>query len=114
MRRCLPSLAALAGLCLSFAASAGEPDPKTVRTWKTKCASCHGVDGKAATDPGKKLGIPDFTTAEWKKKVSPDTMKKSISEGLVRPGKTDGMEPYKDKLTPDQIDELVTYVRELK
>ena len=102
--------AALAVSIISTAVSA-ETDPKTVKTWKAKCASCHGADGKAATETGQKLGIPDFTTAAWQKKVDDATMKKSISEGIVRPGKTEGMDPYKDKLDGAQIDALIAYVR---
>ena len=35
----------LAGLICAASARA-EVDAKIVRTWKAKCASCHGVDGK--------------------------------------------------------------------
>jgi mono/diheme cytochrome c family protein len=115
MRQTLLAIACLAGIALvSRAASAGEPDPKIVRTWRAKCASCHGVDGKGGTDQGKKLEIPDFTGAQWKKTFSEPTMKKSVSEGLKREGKADGMDAYKDKLTPEQIDGLIAYVRDLK
>jgi mono/diheme cytochrome c family protein len=113
MRRALVASICLAGLFAASAASA-EADPKIQRAWRAKCAACHGVDGKGQTDQGKKLGIPDFTSAEWKNKVSPETMKKSITEGVVRPGKTEGMDPFKDKLSAEQIDGLVAYVRELK
>jgi mono/diheme cytochrome c family protein len=107
--------AAIAGLLLSAAgpASAAEPDAKTTRTWKAKCASCHGVDGKAKTEMGKKLDIPDFTTKEWQKKVSDETMRKSISEGVKREGKAEGMEAYKEKLDAAQIDGMIAIVRGL-
>ena len=81
--------------------------------WKAKCASCHGVDGKAGTETGQKLGIPDMTSAAWQKKVTDAQMKTSILDGVTRPGKTEGMDPYKDKLQPDQVDALVAYVRTL-
>ena len=42
-------------------------DPKTERLWKAKCASCHGADGKAQTEQGKKMAMHDITTAEWQK-----------------------------------------------
>ena len=105
--------AVLLGFAWAPSASA-EPDVKIQRTWKAKCASCHGVDGKGATEMGKKLAIPDFTGADWQKKASDETMKKSISEGLVRPGKTEGMDAYKDKLDAAQIDGLIALVRTLK
>lgn len=102
--------AALAAISMSTQASA-DPDVKTVRLWKAKCASCHGVDGKGKTETGTKLGIPDMTTAAWQKKVTDAEMKTSISDGLTRPGKTEGMDPYKEKLQPEQIDALIGYVR---
>lgn len=104
-----------AGVLLAVGGPASaEVDAKIQKTWKAKCASCHGPDGKAATEMGKKLGIPDMTAADWQKKNSDDTMKKSISEGLKRDGKAEGMDPFKDKLTPEQIDGLVALVRTLK
>ena len=94
--------------------AAAEPDAKIQRTWKAKCASCHGADGKAATEMGKKLEIPDMTTPAWQKKVSDEVMKKSINEGLKREGKAEGMDGFKDKLTAEQVDGLVALVRTLK
>jgi cytochrome c6 len=110
MRRVFSTAALLAAIAASTQASA-ETDAKTVRTWKAKCASCHGADGKGQTETGAKLGIPDMTTAAWQKKVDDATLKKSVSDGLVRPGKTEGMDPYKDKLDAPQIDALIAYVR---
>jgi mono/diheme cytochrome c family protein len=40
-------------------------------------------------------------------------MKKAITEGFKREGKSDGMDAYGDKLAPEQIDALIGYVREL-
>jgi mono/diheme cytochrome c family protein len=111
-------LSMVAGLATAFAFASlfprnasAETDPKTVRTWKAKCASCHGVDGKAKTETGAKLAIPDMTAAAWQKKVSDADMKKAILEGFKREGKPEGMDPFKDSLTPEQIDQLVAYVR---
>ena len=40
-------------------------------------------------------------------------MKASILDGVKRPGKAEGMDPYKDKLEPEQVDALIVYVRSL-
>ena len=103
----------LAGLMAVSLGAAAEPDAKTVRLWKAKCASCHGADGKGKTETGEKLGIPDMTTAKWQAAVSADEAKKAIVEGFKRPGKSEGMDAYKDKLEPEQIDALVAYVKGL-
>ena len=104
-------LAALASASAFPRGASADTDPKTVRLWKAKCASCHGVDGRAKTETGEKLQIPDMTTAAFQKKVSDAEMKTAILEGFKREGKPEGMDPYKDKLTPEQVDQLVAYVR---
>jgi len=103
-------------VCCAFLASSSghaEADPKVARTWKAKCSSCHGVDGKGKTDTGAKLAIPDMTTAEWQKKTTDAMVKKAINEGIKREGKAEGMDPFKDKLSAEQIDQLAAFVRTL-
>lgn len=108
-------IAALAAMLVPLTARA-EVDKKTERTWKAKCASCHGVDGKGQTDQGKKMGIADYTDAAWQKTKSEADIKKAITEGINREkdGKKQEMESYKEKLAPEQIDQLVAFVHSLK
>lgn len=110
----LPWSALALGLVLlaGGAASAAEPDAKAQRTWKSKCGSCHGIDGKAATEMGKKLKIPDFTTKEWQKKATDEGMRKAITDGVKREG-SEGMDGYKDKLDAAQIEMMIAIVRKL-
>ena len=89
-----------------------EVDKKIERTWKAKCASCHGADGKAQTDQGKKMKIADMTSAEWQKGKTDAQIKTAIENG-VKKGDAE-MDGFKDKLPPDQIEGLVAYVRSLK
>ena len=93
-----------------------EVDKKTERTWKAKCASCHGADGKGQTDQGQKMGISDYTDAAWQKSKTDADIKKAISDGVNREkaGKKQEMEGFADKLPAEQIDQLVAYVRSLK
>jgi mono/diheme cytochrome c family protein len=107
------SMLVMAGILAVATSAAAAPDAKTARTWKAKCASCHGADGKGKTETGEKLGIPDMTTAKWQKEVSDADAKKAISEGFKREGKSEGMDAYKDKLEPEQIDALIAYIRSL-
>ena len=100
-------------VALIFAASArAETDPKIVRTWKAKCASCHGVDGKGDTETGKKAKLSDFTKADWQKSKTDAQIKTAIENGAKKDGAE--MDPYKDKLDGAQIDGLVQYIRTLK
>ncbi len=93
-----------------------EPNPQLERLWRAKCASCHGADGKAQTEQGKKMAVRDMTTAEWQSALNDAQIKSAISDGLKRDkdGVKQEMEGYKAKLRPDQIDGLVAQVRALK
>jgi len=99
---------------LGGSAAAGA-DKKTERLWKANCASCHGADGKAQTEQGAKMGVADLTTADWQKKYTDDQIKKSILEGTKKEegGKKKEMDPFKDKLKPEQVEALVAFVRSL-
>ena len=83
------------------------------KTWKAKCGTCHGADGKAQTEKGKKDQIADMTTADWQKKFTDAQIKEAIEKGVKKEegGKTKKMEAYAAKLKPEQIDELVKHVR---
>jgi mono/diheme cytochrome c family protein len=92
-------------LSLSAAAYAEETPADT---WKAKCKGCHGDDGKAKTKMGEKEKIPDITTADWQKRHSDEQIRDSIANGSKENSK---MKPFKDKLTAEQIDGLVKYIR---
>jgi mono/diheme cytochrome c family protein len=106
---------AMALVLFSASLSAWAGDPATERTWKAKCASCHGVDGKGQTEQGKKQGVADMSNAAWQKKFTDDQIKAAIANGVneTRDGKKKEMEAYKNKLRPDQIDALVALIRGL-
>ena len=73
-------------LTLAFALAipgrASAADKKTERLWKSKCASCHGADGKGDTDQGKEMGIGDVTTAAWQKQFTDQQIKDVIAKGF--------------------------------
>ena len=109
----------VAFLLLSFGVSslaAAEVDKKTLRTWKAKCSSCHGEDGKGATEQGKKMGVRDMTTAEFWQGMTDAKMTEAITNGIkqTKDGKVQEMEPYKGKLKPEEIVALVGYVKTFK
>jgi mono/diheme cytochrome c family protein len=108
-------IAALAAALIPVAGRA-EVDKKTERIWKAKCASCHGADGKGQTDQGLKMGIADYSSPAWQKAHSDADIKKGIAEGVNREkdGKKQEMEGFKDKLLPEQVEQLVVYIRSLK
>jgi cytochrome c553 len=78
----------------------------TASLYKTKCATCHGADGKGGTPVGKKLGLRDFSSPEVQK-MSDAELTTIIADGK---GKMPG---YKKSLKPEQIKDLTAFVREL-
>jgi mono/diheme cytochrome c family protein len=74
--------------------------------FKGKCAMCHGPDGAGKTMMGEKLKIPDLHSADVQKKTDSDL------KGIISKGK-DKMPAYEGKLTKEQIDMVVVYIRDL-
>jgi len=74
--------------------------------WKSKCSSCHGVDGTGGTPMGKKLKVRDVH--------SPELQKMSSAELIATATKGKGKMPaYETKLTKEQIEQLVAHMRHL-
>ena len=88
---------------------------KTARLWNAKCATCHGKDGKAHTVMGEKLNLPDMSNQAWQTKFDDAKLKQLIIEGKQsRDNPTPEMGSFAARLTPEQVDALVGYVRSLK
>ena len=81
--------------------------------WDTKCASCHGKDGKGQTKMGTKLSIKDMTDAKVQAAFTDADAIKAIKEGVTENG-TQKMKAFGDKLSDDDIKGLVAKVRSLK
>jgi cytochrome c6 len=71
--------------------------------YKSKCQVCHGPDGKGSA-AGQKMGAKPFSEV----KASDKELVEITKNGKGK------MPAYKDKLTDDQINDLVKYVRTLK
>ena len=93
----------LAMLALPIASFAAD---QPADLFKSKCAMCHGPDGAGKTMMGEKLKIPDLQSADVQKKSDAD-LKTIIIKGK------DKMPEYGTKLSKEQIDCLVKYIRDL-
>jgi mono/diheme cytochrome c family protein len=93
--------ALLAGICL-FSSPAKADVAAGEATFKAKCAGCHGADGKGKA--AMKTG--DLASADVQKKSDADL------SGVITNGKAP-MPAYKT-LTPEQVKDLVSYIRSLK
>jgi cytochrome c553 len=94
-------------LALSLSSAAFAED-SVADIWKAKCKSCHGEDGKAKTKMGEKEKIDDLTDAGWQQRHSDEKIRDYIANGSKKNPK---MKPFKDKLTPEEIDALVKHIR---
>ncbi len=84
---------------MTFAADSGAD------TFKAKCAMCHGENGAGK---GK---VPALSSADVQKKSDAD-FKTAIEKGTKTANGV--MPPYGGKLSAEQVDALVKYVRGLK
>jgi cytochrome c6 len=89
-----------------FVGSSHAAPPADGGLFKTKCAMCHGPDGKAQTGIGKAEKIPDLASPEVQK-LSDDELGAIITSGKGK------MPAYGKTLKPDQIKDLVSYIRTL-
>ena len=89
-------------------ARANPPAGDAAGTYNSKCAKCHGRDGRSKTTRGRLTHSRDLSSGEWQNDVSDERIYNSISNGKGK------MPAFKKSLTDSQIDELVNYVRRLR
>jgi mono/diheme cytochrome c family protein len=86
----------------SLARAADAPDAAAI--YKSKCAMCHGPDGKGQTTMGKNLHLKDLGSDDVQK-MKTEELEKIITDGKAK------MPAYKAKLSEAEIDALVTFIR---
>src|SRR5437667_12499144 len=97
-----------------LAAGAGTPMAAEVKeNWEKHCQKCHGPDGKGQTKMGRQSGVKDYTDPKVQEELKDENAVKIIKEGIVEKDKKK-MDPYKDKLSDEEIKALITYIRAFK
>ena len=104
--------ALLITVSLALAASAALAEDVKVN-WDKHCKKCHGADGKGETVMGKKLKVKDYTDAKVQESFKDEEAFKITKEGKKEGSKT-LMPAYADKLSDEEIKDLVAYVRKFK
>jgi mono/diheme cytochrome c family protein len=100
--------ASLVVLAIAFAMSISAfAADATADVFKSKCASCHGADGKGDTPAGKKMNVKDLASDDVQKQSDADLA------GVIEKGKKP-MPGYEGKVSKEQIDGLVKWIRTLK
>ena|SRR5271168_1226849 len=84
-------------------ANLGPDNAASIATFRTKCAVCHGPDGRGSA-VGSRMNVPDLRSPEVQK-LPDDQLAQTISDGKG------GMPSFKNSLTERQIHGLVTYTR---
>jgi len=74
--------------------------------FKENCSKCHGDTGEGGpvTVDGKKLRVPSFKSGHALKHTDEDFADQIMNGG-------EGMPKFKGKLTPEQVNQLVKFVR---
>jgi cytochrome c6 len=98
-------LISLAVLTRSAVGKDNQSESKAASAFKGNCIACHGSDG-AGTALGKSMQAPDLRSDEVQKKPDAD-LAKVISEGK------NNMPAFHNTLNPQQVQDLVGYVRQL-
>ncbi len=101
----LAILLSAAILCLLPSAAVAEA-PGTA-FFQSHCEMCHGADGKATTPTGKAFNALDFHNSAVMKMSDAD-LSTIISNGK------NNMPAFGTRLTPPQIQSLVSYIRVLQ
>ena len=90
----------------SFGQSDNKNAGKGQEIFQEQCVGCHGPDGHAQTDMGKKLGAADLTSDPVQHQSD------SQLEKVVKGGKKK-MPSFDEKLSDDDIHAVIAYVRQL-
>lgn len=77
--------------------------------YEKNCKMCHGVDGTPPAAMAKMLPTLPTLNAKFMESRSEDSVEKVLTNGTAN-GKMKG---FKGKLTPEQIEAIAEYVKEL-
>lgn len=102
-------LLALAAQLNGLAFPSGSPkETDAGALFEKNCATCHGKDGSSKTFKAKFNHARNLTDSAWQATVSDERLVNSITNGRGH------MPPWGKKLSEEEINSLVSYVRHLK
>ena len=109
-------VAALFGVAISAGAATGKGDAaKGKALFEEKCAGCHGKDGKAETDLGKKLKPHPANLSDTKamaEKTQAEIVK-IITDGGKASGRSPLMAAWGTKLGEDGVRDVVEHMKQI-
>lgn len=97
--------AAIAVCLVALALPAGvHAQSDVAKVYKKNCVLCHAADGSGNSSSGKALGAKDLASSEVQKKTD-EELTEVIAKGKGK------MPAFSAKLKPEDITQLVAYVR---
>lgn len=107
-KNCAVLLLAMVYAFLIVPVLAQDPTQKDLKGfYQQNCVGCHGVDGSAVDQDGKKLKGQDFTDQDWQRSTKDEKMVKVILKGkffgLAMP-------KFQGELTEEEAQWLVTNI----
>ena len=95
----------LLSLCIYPALGQDQKIENIKKFYQDHCVKCHGTDGSAVGEDGKKLKGQDFTDRQWQQDTKDEEMVK-----IIHKGKFFGlaMPAFNDKLSDEEIQLIVT------
>jgi cytochrome c6 len=105
MKRALVLLVAMVVAAPTLFADAAAADGAAV--YKSKCALCHGADGKGQTGMGKSLKLRSLHAPQVQAQTNAQ-LTKIVADGKGK------MPAYKTKLSGAEIEAVVKFIRTLK
>lgn len=79
--------------------------------WTQHCASCHGADGAGKTKIGKKSGLKDLGDPAYQKTFTDAQLTEHLKSGETGDDGKVKMKPFSEKMSPDELADLVKFVR---
>lgn len=101
----------LLGAALSLATVASAATAQ--ENWDLHCAKCHSADGSGSNKIGQKLKLKDYTKAEAQALFTDAESLAAIRDGVKNEAGKMTMNPYAEKLSAEEMQALVTFVRGL-
>ena len=102
----IPTILAIAALMCMAMPSPAQKGREGDAIFQELCVGCHGTDGRADTDMGKKVKAADLTSSDVQQQSDSELMK------VVKSGQKK-MPSFADKLSDDEIKAVIAYVRQL-
>jgi mono/diheme cytochrome c family protein len=106
------TLAAAFGVFLLMLTPSGEANYSNARSagelYTKYCSTCHGKDGRGKTFKGKLTHARDLTDRAWQDDMTDERFFNSIMKGKNK------MPAFGKKMSEQEIDALVSYVRTLR